>query len=682
VCCQDDEALDLPPAVIEALAHYRRLSDERGWDWGGEDLPDFFRWARFSRIGDVMTAAGRSGDWAMAAREVVEAAGGDPGVLRVVVGGPAPGGPRRLAVAGRTTPVDLIVEAPPGSEVDLDGHAVRVPAGGVVLDALEIDGARPTVTIDGMRIRAVEPHEAATLTLRADDWSRWSVVDPTGGAWFPDRGERDDGRCQDAPRKVDGAHRPFFHAREVTMTVPAVPLEITCARGPELAPRTTTADPCVSPVVEMSLERTHDPAAEGWYSGDLHVHLNYSGDHVVVPEQARAMQRGEDLALMTLTAGNLSGALVYDRELLEQTVGRDLWHDGGHVARAGVEFRNDLLGHVHALGLTSPPTRYQTGHEGAAHPHDWPPNAVACADLRDRHGTVAYAHPVFAGPGDAAERSSTLEADGMFAIARMPEARALVVDAALGLVDAIDLVHCWDPRPTAFLYHRLLNCGLRLAATAGSDVFLSFAHGPGVASNPPGWGRMYADLGGEPLSVEAYQRAVDAGRTVATNGPFLTIDVAGHGPGSVLPGAAELPVRLAVHGRFDGVLALLGPDGVVAETTDHELTTTVPGDQPCWLAARAVGGPHPMAPEMPVFAHTTPVHVEVQASGATGEGRDGRRLARAEDARWCLTFLDRLESHLDEHGRFADDPGERVRQRADHADVLDRARSFYRAISP
>jgi hypothetical protein len=45
MCCQDTTTLNLPPAVIEALAHYRRLLEERGWDWGDEQLPDFFRWA-------------------------------------------------------------------------------------------------------------------------------------------------------------------------------------------------------------------------------------------------------------------------------------------------------------------------------------------------------------------------------------------------------------------------------------------------------------------------------------------------------------------------------------------------------------------------------------------------------------------------------------------------------------
>ena len=51
VCCDDDAALDLPPAVIEMLARYRRMRAEQGVGWGEEAFPDMFRWARFSRLG-------------------------------------------------------------------------------------------------------------------------------------------------------------------------------------------------------------------------------------------------------------------------------------------------------------------------------------------------------------------------------------------------------------------------------------------------------------------------------------------------------------------------------------------------------------------------------------------------------------------------------------------------------
>ncbi|MGZ8750900.1 MAG: hypothetical protein ACXWYP_08495, partial [Pseudonocardia sp.] len=75
--------------------------------------------------------------------------------------------------------------------------------------------------------------------------------------------------------------------------------------------------------------------------------------------------------------------------------------------------------------------------------------------------------------------------------------------------------------------------------------------GPAPASNPPGWGRVYAKLGDAPLSTDAFAEAVRAGRTVVTNGPWLTFDVDGHGPGTVLdrgPGQ-----RLRVRARVVGV---------------------------------------------------------------------------------------------------------------------------------
>ena len=43
VCCDDDTALDLPAAVIEMLAHYRRMRAEQGVGWGEEAFPDMFR---------------------------------------------------------------------------------------------------------------------------------------------------------------------------------------------------------------------------------------------------------------------------------------------------------------------------------------------------------------------------------------------------------------------------------------------------------------------------------------------------------------------------------------------------------------------------------------------------------------------------------------------------------------
>ena len=125
-----------------------------------------------------------------------------------------------------------------------------------------------------------------------------------------------------------------------------------------------------------------------------------------------------------------------------------------------------------------------------------------------------------------------------------------VAEAALGVVDSVDLVSPFNDEGAVFLYHRLLSCGLRLAATAGTDVFLSFSHGPGVASNPPGWGRVYAHLADRGLSVDAFKQAIRDGRTLVTNGPWLDFEANGKGSGAVLDLAAG--DRLNVRARARG----------------------------------------------------------------------------------------------------------------------------------
>ena len=64
MCCDDDAALDLPPAVLEMVARYRRMRAEQGVGWGEEAFPDMFRWARFSRLGPAFTEFAAFGDWA------------------------------------------------------------------------------------------------------------------------------------------------------------------------------------------------------------------------------------------------------------------------------------------------------------------------------------------------------------------------------------------------------------------------------------------------------------------------------------------------------------------------------------------------------------------------------------------------------------------------------------------
>jgi hypothetical protein len=669
MCCQETRTLNLPAEVIEALARYRRLFAERGWDWGDEQLPEFFRWARFSLLGPLFDEFAATGDWAKAIRSVI----GEevpPGivVVRVDEGGGlrAEVGPARTAIPGCMVPIDVIVDSAVDADLYLtvSGREVRVAPRGGAIETIDLEGADPvftvvqgdqTLSVDG----AIRPSAAAELRLSSPQCARWSVTDSNGGAWFP----------EGVLAKWDVHHRPFFHGHDVTLAVPAESLHVVCARGLEFD-RTDIAvlpAPGETHIVECDPPRLFDPAAEGWFGGDLHIHMNYSGDLICTPGDAARMQLGEGLHLANLVAANLSTSLVYDRDMLEQTAGTDLpWSKNDTVARMGMEYRNDLLGHVHALGPSAPPTRYYAGHERSDHPEDWPPNKVACEEMQGLGATVSYPHPAFTRFPDDGSTARFFENP------RSVEARELVADAALGVVDSIDLISPFDDEGAVFMYHRLLSCGLRLAATAGTDTFLSFSHGPGVASNPLGWGRVYALLGDQGLSVAAFKEAIRRGRTMVTNGPWLTLEVNEQGPGAVLDlrVGESLDIRASVRGPGAERLTLVGPDGVMAEgdaASDLRFDTSVDG--PTWIAAVARGGPHPNILDESVLSHTSPVYVDVA----------NRRVARAADARWCLGFIDTLELFVDEHGHFAS--ATRDAHFGDFVAVLDEARSFYREVA-
>jgi hypothetical protein len=663
VCCDPPDADQLPPPVAAMLEAYRALQAERPHDWGDE-IDGFARAQPYGRwLGVRLLAAvfsGQADDWPEAVRGCLTdplpagliVASLDPGGVGLRAGPPPyvlPGGAVEAAVL-----LDSHLEV--AARLEVDGSPVRVAAGGVELVTLDGAGAR-TVPVGPATAPAGEPAAPARLRLQAGGPSRWSVVDDRGGAWFPE------GRLP----KWDFHDRPLFHGDDLVLDVPAVPLTVTCTRGMEFGTDQTTITPEAGETTQLELEpaRLYETAARGWYGGDLHVHMNYSGDLVCSPRDAACMQAGESLHLMNLVAGNIGRARVYDREAFEATVGDDLpWGGDDRVARFAVEYRNDLLGHFHALGPSGPPTRYASGHPMSDHPVDWPPNATACREFQGLGATVGYTHPVFSPLGDG----SAAEA---FRFPRSMDARELVADAALGLVDSVDLLGVNDAEGTAVLYHHLLNCGLRLAATAGTDVWLSYSKGP-LISNPPGWARVYADLRGAALSVPAFQDAIRAGRTLATNGPWVELSVDGHGPGDLLEAEAGRTLTVSAHTQGLGVerLELVGPDGVVARSQaggpgGPAIDTTIEVGSSTWLCAVARGPGHPSVLGPVVFAHTSPVHVEVA----------GRPVGRATSARWLLDWLDRFEELARTSGQFADDA-----QRDELMAVIEQARPYYRAF--
>src|SRR6202030_2952459 len=84
-----------------------------------------------------------------------------------------------------------------------------------------------------------------------------------------------------------------------------------------------------------------------------------------------------------------------------------------------------------------------------------------------------------------------------------------------------------DHKATAQVWYRLLNCGFRLPAAAGTDAMANFASLRG----PVGLNRVYADVAQGPLNIEALLNSLKQGHTFATNGPLLGFTLGGRAPG-------------------------------------------------------------------------------------------------------------------------------------------------------
>ncbi|WP_219464072.1 CehA/McbA family metallohydrolase [Nonomuraea rhizosphaerae] len=742
----------LPGAVTGALEEYGQLLDEHGITWGEPEI-SYVKWFARRR---VLPPALKRRFWELARRKLARSHPGEPldllltrlaepdydVLLRDALGGEVPAHLVALRLTGSGPVVDCVPRAV------LDRQEERFPAMArsetetalpvkeerftMLVDSrwdatctLAVDGAEhvvaprgawltdidadSTVTVDGIPVHLgglTRTAAAAALRVRTGFPCRWSVVDADGQGWFP----------AGAERRHDFHGRPYFHGDDVVLPVPAEPLTVTVTRGMEYGESTVEVKPQVGEerLVELTPRRIYDAAALGWYGGDMHVHLNWAGDVVGRPDDAAKAQHGEDLHVLNLVAGNVSGARVYDREALGEWAGADLpWSDATHLAMMGVEYRNDLLGHVYAFGPLAPPDRFHTGFEGDA---DWPPNAEGLRELRVLGALLGYSHPYHdpIGDGDPPDRV-------VWPVPRNCSARELVADAALGLVDSLDVINHASIASTAAVYRRLIGAGNRLAVTAGTDSMISFTRADNQ-SNPPGWGRVYARVEGR-LSAATFTEAVRACRTFATTGPWLELSVEGHGPGAVISacpgdrltvtatavgpevtsvrvrtadgvraGAERLPAgerwggeqrsverwggeRRPVErwgderwaGAGAGDVRVVGPAADVQARAEEEalsVTVQIEVGQPTYVVAEALCAPHPRTLTDTGYAMTSPVHIDVA----------GRRVARPADIRWCLDWIDLLEELIKQHARLANRD-----QLADHQALLRQARTVYQS---
>jgi hypothetical protein len=401
--------------------------------------------------------------------------------------------------------------------------------------------------------------------------------------------------------------------------------------------------------IKIKLNKWFTPANNKWYSGDVHLHF-------LDPATALLEMKAEDL--------NVANILTFDNSNDNDRFrgAPEPISDSTHIVYINQEFREDFLGHIDLLNLKKliEPVRPMRVMQ-------YPLNSKACDEAHKQGGHVSWAH-FAAWPG----------LEGPLAI-------------VMKKVDAVELLCQMDPFQDPIfateavpdlqmnsgikIWYRLLNCGLKIPATAGTDKMKNWVT---VGAN-----RVYAQVKGD-FNYQNWIDAINKGNSFITNSPFLfcTVNNKGHGeeinitPRQTVKIVAEMWSQLPVN-RLEIIAngEVIASKAIEKNTHYTKLEIEYKPVKSVWIAARAYelnggygtegvsfkqrreNGALPtllnkyygtMRPET-VFAHTNPIYVK----------KAGKPIQSKEDSIFFIEYLDNAISWLQHQGRF---PNERAKQ--------------------
>lgn len=435
----------------------------------------------------------------------------------------------------------------------------------------------------------------------------------------------------------------YFHSNgSADLIVPAGRVNVEVAKGIEysVARRSVICAPNAHVVIHLQRIAMPTPAGSQWVSADLHVHMNYGGAYRNTPARLVVQQEAEGLFLVDNLVVNKEQRIP-DIAYFRTTP--DPASTPNHWLLQGQEFHTSFWGHLSLLHLTRNyllPDYASYGNTAAA--SLVPTNADIEDLVHKQNGLVGYAHPFDIQVDPYSD--PTLDQGQP-----LDEALELPVDVALGKVDYIEALGFSDHRMTASVWYRLLNCGFRLPAGAGSDTMANYASLRG----PVGLVRVYADLPKTGLTPEHFLNELKHGRTFATNGPLLGLTLDGKTAGGDLklpagenkiPFAAWLrsfvPVdrfELVCNGKVVRNFPLSGNRQSV------DVKGVIPAAQTGWCLLRASSD----KPENPVYddyiyATTSPIYIDV--AGSIPHPR--------EDAAFFIKWIDRLTTLVDANANW------------------------------
>ncbi len=362
-------------------------------------------------------------------------------------------------------------------------------------------------------------------------------------------------------------------------------------RGPEfLAHRSEFSVASGTPTnITVTLPRIVDLAAEGWWSGELHVHRPVA--------DAELLMRAEDLHVA---------------QFITWWNKQNLWSNGP-PAEPLRQFDGNRFAHVLAgedereggallyfnlkqpLGITGAMRHFPSSLVYAAEARKW---AGAHIDIEK---PFWWDFPLWLASGlcdSVGIANNHMHRAGMYngeAWGRPRDTNAFPSPRGNGF---------WSQE----IYYHALNCGLRLPPSAGSAS--------GVLPNPVGYNRVYVFTGPQ-LTYERWWEGLRAGRSFVSNGPLLRCRANGKLPGEVFTEAEGKKMEIEIDAILNGRDAVSAVEVIRNGKVVRSVPVTANGQRASlgtlifnesgWFLVRAISND----PKTFRFASTAPFYIEI-----------------------------------------------------------------------
>ena len=437
-----------------------------------------------------------------------------------------------------------------------------------------------------------------------------------------------------------GPGSPFFYSDGlVECDVSTGPLQVLVERGTEYIPNMISVDVFNGQKdISVEMAKWSNLEDQGWHPGNTHIHYDEKEQD---PDGRLQLDPRVENLRMTAVSILKRWDLEYATNKFAPGMLNDFSSEGYYV-ECGEENRHNAngsheigYGHIMLLNIRNIVHPVSRGLLVDAFDPDYPPLSYACDDAHRQGGIVIWCH----------------NGNGMEA----------PVAGALGKVDAFNVFDPTWMEPEYDIYYKMLNTGIELPLSTGSDWFVSNAN------------RVYAYTGST-FDYEDWLKALISGKTFVTNGPAIYLEAndavvgdiiqleSNETVNGIIKWDSNFPVndvQLIYNGEI--IVSRNFQQGLKEGSIQFDLELGFEG----WIAARLHSGSRDSF-NQPVFAHTSPIYLK------NGRYSD----ARKQSAKW---FSDRIEDSkywIGTKGKFYNN-----KQRREVMDLFNHAQAIYKQKS-